>query len=63
MGCVHGRGTKELSPADALVDIKARPGTEFDPTVIAAAVKSVEDEIFDEPAREGSPSGQPALSA
>jgi hypothetical protein len=36
-------GTRGLTPEQALHDLKARAGTDFDPRVVAAAVKAVSD--------------------
>ena len=54
---VTARGTRELSPTDSLVELRARAGAELDPTVVVAAVKIVEDEFLAEPL--SSPTGGP----
>ena len=41
------RGTALLAPAEALVNLRARAGQDLDPTVVAAAVKSVADEVIE----------------
>ena len=40
------RGTARLAPAEALVHRRARAGQDLDPTVVAAAVKMVADEVI-----------------
>lgn len=41
------RDTARLAPAEALVNLRARAGEDLDPTVVAAAVKIVADEVID----------------
>jgi hypothetical protein len=41
------RGTARLAPAEALVNLRARAGQDLDPTVVAAAVKIVADEVIE----------------
>ena len=41
------RGTARLAPAEALVHLRARAGQDLDPTVVAAAVKIVADEVIE----------------
>jgi hypothetical protein len=53
------QGGAGLRPEEALVNLRAQAGDELDPTVVAAAVKAVEDEIIE--ARE--PEQQPVPSA
>ena len=50
------KGTRQMQPRDALVELRARAGAELDPTVVAAAFKVVEDEFL--PA----PSGEPVAA-
>ena len=43
------KGTRELSPGQALVELKARAGGEFDPRAVAAAARIVEDDTLSAP--------------
>jgi hypothetical protein len=54
--------TQELAPEQAVGSLRAGAGTEFDPEVVAAAVKAVEDDVLHEPIEEG-PTVSPVLSA
>ena len=59
---VTARGTALLEPRAALVHLRARAGEELDPTVVAAAVKIVDDEIIDLGATGVRPA-EPAIAA
>ena len=41
------QGGTGLTPQEALVNLRARAGQELDPVVVAAAVKTVDDEIIE----------------
>jgi HD-GYP domain-containing protein (c-di-GMP phosphodiesterase class II) len=41
-----GPGTRALTPGQAVAALTARAGTDFDPTVVAAAIEVTEREIL-----------------
>lgn len=57
------RGTARLTPAEALVNLRACAGEDLDPTVVAAAVKIVDDEVIALGAPDQRPSSPTALAA
>ena len=56
-------GTARLTPAEALVNLRARAGEDLDPTVVAAAVKIVAEEVIDLGTADTRPPPETAIAA